>query len=119
MENSPFLEKLRKRGYEVLFMVDPIDEYVVQQLKVSVAHGDAVPLTSLVIGVLPYGRSLVQQLKLRGGGRGRECGLGVWWYPLSCLLPWPPCTSLHLILASPPLFLSFIHRSTTARSWCP
>lgn len=35
MENSPFLEKLRKRGYEVLFMVDPIDEYVVQQLKVS------------------------------------------------------------------------------------
>ena len=34
VENSAFVERLRKRGYEVLYMVDPIDEYAVQQLKV-------------------------------------------------------------------------------------
>merc|ERR1712176_1624544 len=30
---SPFIESLRRKGVEVLYMVDPIDEYCVQQLK--------------------------------------------------------------------------------------
>jgi molecular chaperone HtpG len=33
LESSPFIEQCKKRGYEVLYMCDPIDEYAMQQLK--------------------------------------------------------------------------------------
>merc|ERR1719265_421652 len=33
VSSSPFIETLRKKGFEVLYMCDPIDEYCVQQLK--------------------------------------------------------------------------------------
>merc|ERR1712023_353262 len=33
VQSSPFIETLKKKGLEVVYMVDPIDEYCVQQLK--------------------------------------------------------------------------------------
>merc|ERR1711977_459916 len=33
VSSSPFIETLRKKGFEILYLVDPIDEYMVQQMK--------------------------------------------------------------------------------------
>jgi len=33
LDQSPFVETLKKKGLQILYMTDPIDEYVVQQLK--------------------------------------------------------------------------------------
>jgi len=33
VQTSAFVERLKKRGFEVVYMTEPIDEYVVQQLK--------------------------------------------------------------------------------------
>jgi molecular chaperone HtpG len=38
VENSPFVEKLKKKGIEVLYMVDAIDEYAIGQLKDYEGH---------------------------------------------------------------------------------
>jgi len=47
IENSPHLEGFRKKGFDVIFMIDPIDEWVVQSVPEyqkhtfkSVVHGD-------------------------------------------------------------------------------
>merc|ERR1712170_75928 len=38
VENSPFIESLRKKKIEVIFMTDPIDEYCIGQLKDYASH---------------------------------------------------------------------------------
>jgi len=38
VETSPFIEGFKKRGLEVLYMTEPIDEYAVQQLKDYEGH---------------------------------------------------------------------------------
>src|SRR5262249_51997754 len=39
VNNSAFVERVKKRGFEVVYMTDPIDEYCVQQLKGERSRG--------------------------------------------------------------------------------
>ncbi|KAK7067043.1 Hsp83p [Halocaridina rubra] len=41
--NSAFVERVKKRGFEIVYMIDPIDEYCIQQLK----EYDGKPLISV------------------------------------------------------------------------
>ena len=43
MKESPYLEKLKEKGFEVLLLVDPIDEWVVEHIK----EYEKVPLQSI------------------------------------------------------------------------
>jgi len=56
---SPFLEGLRKRGLEVLYLTDPIDEYMVQQLK----EYDGKKLVSCTKEGLDFGESEEEKKK--------------------------------------------------------
>merc|ERR1711881_807208 len=53
VETSPFIERCKKRNYEVIFMIDPIDEYCVQQLK----EYDGKKLVSVTKERLKFGES--------------------------------------------------------------
>ena len=34
-ESSPFVERLLRKGYEVLYLVEPVDEYCIQVSKIN------------------------------------------------------------------------------------
>merc|ERR1711988_1416997 len=53
VENSPFLERLNKKGLEVLYLVDPIDEYAIQH----VTESPRVETTPCILVTSQYGNS--------------------------------------------------------------
>ena len=80
VEHSPHLEAFKKRGYDVLFLVDPIDEWVVKSLDQydkrrlkSVTHGE-VDLGPEVDGPAPAGEAgdAVTAVKLALGDRVKD-----------------------------------------------
>lgn len=59
VQNSPFLEKVTKKGYEVLFMTEPMDEYVTQ----SMTEFDGIELASVTKDGLKLGDDDKKSLK--------------------------------------------------------
>ncbi len=69
-ERSPHLEAFRARGYEVLFFVDPIDEFVAQ----SVPEFEGKPVVSVARAGVEPGTETERKAGRRGaqGTRGRD-----------------------------------------------
>jgi len=62
VQNSPFIEKVVKKGFEVIYMVEPIDEYVVR----SMTEFDGIELASVTKDGLKLGddeKKSLQKLK--------------------------------------------------------
>merc|ERR1712000_563492 len=63
VESSPFLEQLKQRGLEVLYMVEPIDEYCIQQLKVFVGTRIVASPCVLVTGEFGWSANMERIMK--------------------------------------------------------
>uniref|UniRef100_A0A8W7PGV0 Heat shock protein 83 n=2 Tax=gambiae species complex TaxID=44542 RepID=A0A8W7PGV0_ANOCL len=63
VKNSAFVERVKKRGFEVIYMTEPIDEYVIQQLK-EYKGKQLVSVTKEVEIVNEYRTMLQQQIAL-------------------------------------------------------
>jgi molecular chaperone HtpG len=74
LENSPFVDKLKKMDYEIIYMVDPIDEYIIQHLtkyketKLINVSKDDLSLKDSEVDVKQY-ESLCKQIKDHLGDR--------------------------------------------------
>jgi len=75
VKNSPFLQKVLKKGFEVIYMVDPIDEYVVQ----SLTEFDGIEMQS----VTKEGLKLGDEDKEKEKAEEEEFGTLVKWFKKS------------------------------------
>lgn len=75
VKNSPFLQKVLKKGFEVIYMVDPIDEYVVQ----SLTEFDGIEMQS----VTKEGLKLGDEDKEKEKAEEEEFGTLVKWFKTS------------------------------------